>query len=85
MNVKFLDRAILQNYAFRVLDAAANSLLLSYIPQIVQALRYDQLGFIEEFILRAGSLSSLFAHQIIWNLRANLFKDWQKELVRSLC
>jgi len=46
-----------------------------YVPQIVQALRYDQLGYVEQFIMETSLLSPLFAHQIIWNMNANAYKD----------
>jgi phosphatidylinositol 4-kinase len=34
-----------------------------------------RLGFIEGFILKAAKSSPLFAHQIIWNMKANMCKD----------
>jgi phosphatidylinositol 4-kinase len=46
----------------------------------VQALRYDQLGYVEQFIMEASLLSPLFAHQIIWNMKANAFKDEESSI-----
>ncbi|KAJ3311395.1 phosphatidylinositol-4- kinase, partial [Blyttiomyces sp. JEL0837] len=45
----------------------------------VQALRYDAASFVEHFILRAGKSSQLFAHQIIWNMNANMFKLYKEK------
>jgi phosphatidylinositol 4-kinase A len=45
-----------------------------YVPQIVQALRFDKLGYVEQFIMEASFLSPIFAHQIIWNMNANAYK-----------
>ena len=55
-----------------------------YVPQIVQALRYDQLGYVEQFIMEASLLSPLFAHQIIWNMNANAYKDEDSTIPDSL-
>ena len=53
----------------------AEDVTFFYVPQIVQSLRYDALGHIEDFIIKTGDLSQLFAHQIIWNIEANSYKD----------
>jgi phosphatidylinositol 4-kinase A len=55
-----------------------------YVPQIVQALRYDQLGYVEQFIMEASLLSPLFAHQIIWNMKANAYSDEDSTIPDSL-
>ena len=46
-----------------------------YVPQIVQMLRYDRKGYVEKLIIDTAKISVLFAHQIIWNLLANCYKD----------
>lgn len=46
-----------------------------YVPQIVQMLRYDRTGYVEKLIIDTAKISVLFAHQIIWNLLANCYKD----------
>ena len=62
-------------YAMRALESHSVDVTFFYVPQIVQALRYDALGYIENYIIETGKISQLFAHQIIWNIKANAFKD----------
>lgn len=62
-------------YALRVLDHYPAEQVFFYVPQLVQALRYDRFGYIERYILETAHSNALFAHQIIWNMNANMFRD----------
>ncbi|KAJ3078253.1 phosphatidylinositol-4- kinase, partial [Quaeritorhiza haematococci] len=72
-------------YALRVLEFFPVDLVFFYIPQMVQALRYDgDSGYVEHFILNTAKTSQLFAHQIIWNMNANMYKDGEGEVPDKL-
>ncbi len=71
----FGNHPFIIQYAMRALESHSVDVTFFYVPQIVQALRYDALGYVERYIIETGKFSQLFAHQIIWNLNANAYKD----------
>ncbi|OSD08514.1 atypical/PIKK/PI4K protein kinase [Trametes coccinea BRFM310] len=65
----------LLQYAHRVLEQHPVELTFFFVPQVVQALRYDDLGYVARFIFETAKISQLFCHQIIWNMKANCYRD----------
>lgn len=68
-------------YAMRALESHPIDVRFYFVPQLVQALRYDALGYVERYILETAKLSQLFAHQVIWNMKANSYKDEDSQVV----
>ncbi|KXX81698.1 Phosphatidylinositol 4-kinase STT4 [Madurella mycetomatis] len=71
----YRNHPFLIQYAMRALETRSVDVTFFYVPQIVQTLRYDALGYVERYILETAQFSQLFAHQIIWNMKANAYKD----------
>lgn len=71
-------------YAMRALESHPVDINFFYVPQIVQALRYDALGYVERYIIETAKFSPKFAHQIIWNMKANAYKDEDSQIVSLL-
>ncbi|CAO3637256.1 unnamed protein product [Cunninghamella echinulata] len=78
----FNNHPLILQYAMRSLEYYPVDTVFFYIPQIVQALRYDDLGYVEKYIMQAGQVSQLFAHQLIWNMKANFFVDADGECIK---
>ncbi|UKZ62337.1 uncharacterized protein TrAtP1_003587 [Trichoderma atroviride] len=71
----YRDHPFLIQYAMRALESHPVDITFFYVPQIVQSMRYDNLGYVERYILETAQFSQHFAHQIIWNMKANAYKD----------
>ncbi|KAF9550420.1 phosphatidylinositol-4- kinase [Mortierella hygrophila] len=80
----FHSNPMVLQYAMRSLEHSPVEVVFFYVPQIVQALRHDDLGYVEKYIMRAARVSQLFAHQIIWNMKANMFRDNKCEVPDAL-
>jgi phosphatidylinositol 4-kinase len=68
----------------RALESHSVDVTFFYVPQIVQTLRYDALCYVERYIVETAMFSQLFAHQIIWNMKANAFKDEDSQIVSAI-
>ncbi|CAH8509726.1 unnamed protein product [Schistosoma turkestanicum] len=62
-------------YAVRVLADYPPETMLFYVPQFVQGIRYDKLGYLSESILTLAKRSPLLAHQLLWNMKTNIYRD----------
>jgi phosphatidylinositol 4-kinase len=72
----------LTQYFMRTLEHYPPEDVFFYVPQLVQALRHDAVGYVERYIVETAQASQLFAHQIIWNMNANMYKDDDAKVVR---
>lgn len=81
---EFDNHPMVLQYAMRALMQHPVELTFFYVPQVVQALRDDAYGYVEQFIFETSKISQLFCHQIIWNMKANSFKDDDAEVPDSM-
>ncbi|KAL8836371.1 MAG: hypothetical protein Q9170_002944 [Blastenia crenularia] len=81
---EYANHPFILQYAMRALESHSVDVTFFYVPQIVQALRYDVLGYVQRYIIETAKFSQLFAHQIIWNMKANAYKDEDSSIANGL-
>lgn len=75
-NQQYKGDSFVVQFAMRSLESHDANSTFFYVPQIVQSLRGDdKYGFVKQYILQTAKISQLFAHQIIWNILANSYRD----------
>ncbi|KAJ0974487.1 hypothetical protein J5N97_016452 [Dioscorea zingiberensis] len=71
-------------YVLRVLESYPPERVTFFMPQLVQALRYDEGKLVEGYLLGAARRSNIFAHILIWNLQGESFApESEKEIVKN--
>ncbi len=70
-----LANPITAQFASKMLMTSKPETLFNYLAQLVQALRYDDFGYVREVIFWLAQHSQLLAHQLIWNMTTNVYRD----------
>ncbi|XP_058809461.1 phosphatidylinositol 4-kinase alpha isoform X2 [Phymastichus coffea] len=77
---QFPHHPISAQFAVNVLESYPADAVLFYIPQLVQAVRHDSMGYVTEFIKAIAKRSQIVAHQLIWNMHTNMYMDEDKQV-----
>ncbi|XP_055374781.1 phosphatidylinositol 4-kinase alpha [Condylostylus longicornis] len=72
---QYPNHPLTAQYAVRTLSSYPAEAVLPYIPQLVQALRHDTMGYVSEFVKNISKRSQVVAHQLIWNMQTNMYMD----------
>ncbi|XP_078444700.1 phosphatidylinositol 3- and 4-kinase family protein [Wolffia australiana] len=59
-------------YVLRVLESYPPECVTFFMPQLVQALRYDDEKLVEGYLVGAAQRNDVFAHSLIWHLEGEM-------------
>ncbi|XP_047337579.1 phosphatidylinositol 4-kinase alpha 1-like [Impatiens glandulifera] len=68
-------------YVLRALESYPPERVTFFMPQLVQALRYDEGKLVENYLVRAAHRSDKFAHILIWQMEGELVPETGKDPV----
>uniref|UniRef100_A0ABD2XIX4 1-phosphatidylinositol 4-kinase n=1 Tax=Trichogramma kaykai TaxID=54128 RepID=A0ABD2XIX4_9HYME len=77
---QFPHHPISAQYSVNVLESYSAEVLLFYIPQLVQSVRHDFMGYVTELLKMIAKRSQIVAHQLIWNMHTNMYMDEDKQV-----
>ncbi|KAI8025784.1 Phosphatidylinositol 4-kinase alpha 1 [Camellia lanceoleosa] len=66
-------------YILRVLESYPPERVTFFMPQLIQALRYDDEQLVEGYLLRAAQRSDIFAYILIWHLQGETVPESGKD------
>ncbi|XP_028112362.1 phosphatidylinositol 4-kinase alpha 1-like isoform X1 [Camellia sinensis] len=72
-------------YVLRVLESYPSERVTFFMPQLVQALRYDEEQLVEGYLLRAAQRSDIFAHILIWHLQGETEESGKDAGLGKVC
>ena len=71
LNPDYMKHEEVARYALRVLATYPASKVTFYASQLVQALRHDASGHVEDYLVQACDQDAHFAHRVIWILEVD--------------
>eukprot|EP01114_Cavostelium_apophysatum_P015265 TRINITY_DN4121_c0_g1_i2.p1 TRINITY_DN4121_c0_g1~~TRINITY_DN4121_c0_g1_i2.p1 ORF type:complete len:1498 (+),score=439.31 TRINITY_DN4121_c0_g1_i2:104-4597(+) len=72
---EYNSHPLVTQYAVRVLGSFPPDTIIYYIPQLIQALRYDRTDLVQKYLVNAAKTSESLAHNLIWNTQTYNYNE----------